>query len=355
MISSEIKYYLRPIGPVNNEHGSYLLKDNNAELIQGIYFNKIEVISRQGSKTKKKIFNFSDFFKTFEKNKSICNKYNHLGYQNQKLNKSIFKNKNFSIFGILNVTPDSFSDGGKNLDLSKAVNNALKMVEDGASFIDVGGESTRPGAKKINPDDEISRIMPVIQRLNFKKVDLSLDTRNSSTMEFGILSGVKVINDVSGLINDKNSLDVIKKYNIPVVIMHMPGTPKTMMMNNKYLDVVLDVFDFLDERIKVLTRSGIKRQNIIVDPGIGFGKSYLQNLELIKNLSVFHSLGVPLMLGVSRKRFIDSISNEPDPKERLGGTISATLLAMMQGIKIHRVHDVKQVNQALKVFERLLN
>ena len=329
-------------------------RDKDALLIQGIYFSKIEVISRQNSLKKRKVYDFKDFFRILDKNKAIRDVFNNLKYKNKIQEKTKLKNKDYSIFGILNVTPDSFSDGGKNIDLSKAIDNALKMINEGASFIDIGGESTRPGAEEINADEEISRVLPIIQRLNFKKVDLSLDTRNSSTMEFGILSGVKVINDVSGLIHDKNSINVIKRYNIPVVIMHMPGTPKTMMKNNKYSDVVLDVFDFLDERKKVLVNAGIKHENIIIDPGIGFGKDYLQNLELIKNLSTFHSLGVPLMLGVSRKRFIDAISSESEPKERVGGTISATLSAMTQGIKIHRVHDVKEINQALKVFGRLL-
>ena len=297
----------------------------------------------------------SQIFSNFSQNKYVCELFNKLNYQNKNLNKNLFKKKNFSLFGILNITPDSFSDGGTNLNLLEAIKNAHKMVKNGASFIDIGGESTRPGADIVSAEKEISRVMPVIQRLNCDKIDLSLDTRNSSTMEFGIISGVKIINDVSGLIHDKRSIDVIKKYNVPIVLMHMPGTPKTMMKKNKYSDVVLDVYDFLEDRINYITQHGINRENIIVDPGIGFGKNYEQNLDLIKNLSIFHSLGVPLMLGVSRKRFIQSISNESDPQQRLGGTISATLLAIKQGIRIHRVHDVKEVNQALMVYERLVN
>ena len=355
MISSKIKYYLRPLLPLNHEDGYLLSKKKEAAFIQGIFFNKIEVIVRRGLKIKKQIYNFPEFFKVFDKNQKICELFNNLNYKNKILNRLVFKNKKISIFGILNVTPDSFSDGGTNLNLSEAVLNAQKMVNDGASFIDVGGESTRPGAKPVSAHEEISRVIPVVQRLSFKKIDLSLDTRNSSTMEFGITSGVKIINDVSGLINDSRSLDVVKKYATPVVIMHMPGTPQTMMKKNKYNDVILDVYDFLKERIKFLTQSGLKKENIIVDPGIGFGKDYIQNIKIIKNLSVFHSLGVPLMLGVSRKRFIESISSNSNPQQRLGGTTAATLLALTQGIKIHRVHDVQQINQALIVFERLFN
>ena len=355
MISSKVKYYLRPLSPLNHEDGYFLSKKREAVLIQDIFFNKIEVITRRELKVKKQIYNFPEFFKVFEKNKKISELFNNLNYKNHKLKRLVFKNKKISIFGILNITPDSFSDGGENLGLSDAILNAQKMVNDGASFIDVGGESTRPGAKPISAHEEILRVIPVIQRLNFNKIDLSLDTRNSSTMEFGIASGVKIINDVSGLTNDSKSLDVVKKYSTPVIVMHMPGTPQTMMKKNKYHDVILDVYDFLKERIKSLIQSGLKKDNIIVDPGIGFGKDYIQNIKLIKNLSVFHSLGVPLMLGVSRKRFIESISSKSKPQERLGGTAAATLLGMTQGIRIHRVHDVQEINQALTVFERLFN
>ena len=355
MISSKIKYYLRPLSPLNYEDGYILSKKKEAAYIQDIFFSKIEVTSRRELKVKKQIYNFPEFFKVIEKNKKICELFNNLNYKNKTLKNLLFKNKKISIFGILNITPDSFSDGGTNLDFSNAILNAQKMVNDGASFIDVGGESTRPGARPVSAQEEILRVIPVIQRLNFKKIDLSLDTRNSSTMEFGIASGVKIINDVSGLKHDNKSLDVVKKYSTPVVVMHMPGTPQTMMKKNKYNDVILDVYDFLNERIQFLTQSGLKKKNIIVDPGIGFGKDYIQNIKLIKNLSVFHSLGVPLMLGVSRKRFIESISSNSKPQQRLGGTTAATLLAMTQGIKIHRVHDVQQINQALIVFERLFN
>ena len=148
------------------------------------------------------------------------------------------------------------------------------MIKDGADFIDIGGESTRPGASKVKPSDEILRVLPTIQSLNHKKINLSLDTRNSSTMELGILAGVKIINDVSALKNDKKSIDILKKYKTPVILMHMPGTPKTMMKNTNYFDVVLDVYDFLEERIKFCESKGIDRNNIIIDPGIGFGKKF---------------------------------------------------------------------------------
>ncbi len=323
--------------------------------VQGVYFSHIELINKNKKLTSKS-YSFSDFKKKIDRSNEICDLFNNLNFKNHKLENLLFKKKKISIFGILNLTPDSFSDGGSYKTLSEALFKAKKMIKNGASFVDVGGESTRPGADLVMPEDEILRVLPAIQRLNYHNIDISLDTRNSSTMELGILSGVKIINDVSALQNDKKSINVVKKNKVPIVIMHMPGTPKTMMDKIKsYGDIVLDVYDFLQRRINELIMLGIEKKNIIVDPGIGFGKDLKQNLTLIKNLSIFHSLGVPLMLGVSRKRFIESLSKESKPKNRIGGTISATLLALAQGIRIHRVHDVHDVYQASVVFEKLMN
>ncbi len=355
-MTTEIKYYLRPIGLINNSEGKLLAKEDKVLLIKGVYFSNIEVLTRKNKKVvEKKVYSVKEFLEKFKKNKKFEQSFNRLFLKNKKLEKLLYNDRGYSIFGILNLTPDSFSDGGENLLLKKANNNAQKMIDNGAMFIDVGGESTRPGAEQVTPEKEISRIMPIIQILSQKKINISLDTRNSSTMELGILSGVKVINDVSALSHDQRSVDIIKKYNCPVVIMHMPGTPKTMMKKNKYFNVILDVFDYLEHRIISCENIGIKRENIIVDPGIGFGKDYKQNLEIIKNISIFHSLGCYIMLGVSRKKFIDVISSEPDPKKRIGGTISATLFALQHGIRIHRVHDVKDINQAIMLFQKLIN
>ena len=170
------------------------------------------------------------------------------------------------------------------------------MVDDGADFVDIGGESTRPGAEEVLPADEALRVLPIIQKLQSKKIKLSLDTRNSSTMELGLLSGVNIINDVSALKNDLKSIEILKKYKVPIILMHMPGTPKTMMKQNKYKNVVLDVYDFLEERINFCELNGIKREKIIIDPGIGFGKNFNQNIEILKNLSIFHLLNCSIML-----------------------------------------------------------
>ena len=351
------KYYLRPFGLVEKNIGKNLFKRKKAISVNSRFFCCIELIVRK-KKIIKKVFTVNEFFEfvKVENNSKINKLLNHLTNQKKKFlnNNSFFsKNQNHAIFGILNITPDSFSDGGENQKLNIALEKAIKMTKDGADFIDIGGESTRPGAKKVDPVLECLRILPVVQVLDEKNLNLSLDTRNSQTMKLGILNGINLINDVSALTNDKKSIEVLKKYKLPLIIMHMPGTPKTMMKKNNYKNVVLDVYDFLEERIKFCESNGLSKENIIIDPGIGFGKDHQQNLELLQNLSIFHTLGCSVMLGVSRKRFISEFSNSVNPKERLGGTISATLSAAKQGIEIHRVHDVKEVRQALNIFEKV--
>ncbi|MFL2661656.1 MAG: dihydropteroate synthase [Alphaproteobacteria bacterium] len=352
MSFSKPKYYLRPFGRIDKTRGKILARQGKVLEVQNIYFSFVEVIKKTKS-ISRKIHTIPDFRKLLTKCKEYQELYEKLNYKNTKLEKLLFNKSNYSIFGILNITPDSFSDGGVNSNIDNAIKNAHQMIKDGARFIDIGGESTRPGAKKIDPHIEINRVLPVLQLLKSKNINISLDTRNSSTMEFGIILGAQIINDVSGLDHDKESIKIINRYNVPVILMHMPGNPKTMMKNNKYKDVTTEVYDFLEAKIKKIEEKGINKENIIIDPGIGFGKNYKQNLQLLNNLSIFHGLGVPLMLGVSRKRFIDAISKESDPKKRVGGTVSATLCALNQGIKIHRVHDVKIINQAIKVFEKL--
>ena len=223
------------------------------------------------------------------------------------------------------------------------------MLSEGADFIDVGGESTRPGAKKVNEKDEILRVLPVIQNLSKANINISLDTRNSSTMYICNFCGVCIINDVSAL-RDKNSLEIVKNNNLSVILMHMPGTPKTMM-KKKYKNVLLDTYDFLNKRIEYCERNGLSKERIIVDPGIGFGKNKGENIDLIKNISIFHSLGCAIMLGVSRKKLISNFGSPNLPNERIGGSLSFALHSFNQGVEIFRVHDVKETSQALQAWK----
>ena len=254
--------------------------------------------------------------------------------------------------GILNLTPDSFSDGGKYNNKNGLI-YGKKLISEGCQILDIGGESTRPGSKTVEPKKEWKRIFSTLSQVKKMKKIISLDTRKSSVMRKGINNNVNLINDVSGLQYDPNTIIVLKKTNIPFVINHTQDNPTTMQKNPKYKNVVLDIYDFFDEKIKYIRSKGIKHNNIILDPGIGFGKNLKHNITLMRNISIFHSLGFPVMLGASRKRFIRDLSGVNDSKERLGGTISSSLHAMMQGVQILRVHDVNEVNQSIKIFNSL--
>lgn len=255
------------------------------------------------------------------------------------------------IMGVLNVTPDSFFDGGQHDQCSDAVDRALAMVEEGADIIDVGGESTRPGAELVSVDEELSRVIPVIEALAARTNALiSIDTRKSEVMEAAVQAGAHIINDVSALTFDPNSLGVAASLNVPVILMHAQGTPEVMQDNPSYNHVLLDVYDYLSLRIQRAVEAGVRAENIIIDPGIGFGKSVSHNCGLLKGLSLFHGLGVPLLLGCSRKSFIAALSKNEPADQRLAGSLAALLLGARQGVQIFRVHDVAETVQALKIW-----
>ena len=255
--------------------------------------------------------------------------------------------------GILNLTPDSFSDGGKFNRKSIGIKRAIKMFKSGANIIDVGGESTRPGSKEVNLKIEWNRIEKILKSI-CKKIPISLDTRKSEIMEKGVQLGIKIINDVSGLNYDFNTKNILRRYRIPFIIQHSQGTPENMQNNPSYKNELLDIYDFFEKKIKFLRSIGIKHNNIIIDPGIGFGKNLKHNMNLISNISIFHSLGFPILVGNSRKKFIKELSGKNDTKKRTGGTVASSLYLMMQGVQILRVHDVDDVLQGLKVFKELI-
>ena len=227
------------------------------------------------------------------------------------------------------------------------------MIKDGCGILDIGGEATNPGSKEINVNEEWKRIFPTLSKIKKLKSFISLDTRKSEIMKKGIKYKINLVNDVSGLEYDPYTIEILKDTKIPFVIHHMQGNPRTMQINPKYDNVLLDIYDFFEKKIDLLRSKNIKHNNIILDPGIGFGKNLKHNITLLKNISIFHSLGFPVMLGTSRKRFIKSLSGVNDSKERLGGTISSVLYTLMQGVQILRVHDVNEVKQSIKVFNSL--
>lgn len=254
------------------------------------------------------------------------------------------------LMGIINVTPDSFSDGGKFYNKNKAIECGLRLLDEGADLVDIGGESTRPGAEVIDIQEEIDRIVPVIEGLRGHARWISVDTRNASTMRAALDVGANIVNDISALQHDPDSLSVVADAKVPVVIMHMQGTPQDMQKKPFYTNVVDDVFSFFKSRIEVCRTNGIENKNIILDPGIGFGKTLEHNLLLLRYIKNFSALGCPVMLGTSRKSFIDKISPGVDAMNRLPGSLASVLWGWSQGVRLFRVHDVLETRQALDVF-----
>ena len=257
------------------------------------------------------------------------------------------------IMGIVNVTPDSFSDGGKFINPDKAIAHGLALVQAGAHILDIGGESTRPGAEVIEIEEEIARVVPVIEGLKGKAPWISIDTRNAQTMEAALKAGANCINDISALTHESRSIDVAAEAQVPVFLMHSQGTPQDMQDNPNYNNVIEDIFEYLKTRIQACDTHRIDANLLIADPGIGFGKTLEHNLLLLRNIKRFQDLGVPILLGASRKSFIGKISNDEPADERIPGSIAAALYGYSQGVNIFRVHDVKETVQALKTYEAI--
>ena len=257
------------------------------------------------------------------------------------------------VMGIINATPDSFSDGGAYADASAAAEAGAVMAGEGAAIIDVGGESTRPGATTVWEGDEIERVLPVVQQLAAGGTAVSIDTRKSGVMSAALGAGAGLVNDVSALTWDPEAAGVVAAAGVPVVLMHHQGDPQSMQDAPRYDDALVEVFLWLEERIAAAEETGIARGNILVDPGIGFGKSVAHNLELLNGLALLHGLGCPIMLGASRKRMIGALANEAPAGARLPGSLTLALKAVEQGAQIVRVHDVPETVQAIKVWRGL--
>ena len=256
------------------------------------------------------------------------------------------------IMGILNVTPDSFSDGGKFSDVNAAISQVKRMISEGVDIIDIGGESTRPGSEPVSPAEQQQRVIPVIkairQTLN-SDILISIDTTSSRVAKAALEAGADIINDVSAGLEDPEILKVAATFQVPIILMHRQGTPKTMQDNPYYDDVVPEVINTLLTQIASAIQSGIKKENILIDPGIGFGKRKQDNLELLAHLDKFVALGFPVLLGTSRKRFMGTICNVTEPAELVTATAVTTALGVMAGVQLFRVHDVKENRQAADV------
>jgi dihydropteroate synthase len=261
------------------------------------------------------------------------------------------------VVGILNVTPDSFSDGGDFLDPEAAAEHAAAMLDEGADILDVGGESTRPGSDPVSQEEEIRRVIPVMERILavHPEAVISVDTYRSGTATAALEAGASLVNDVTALRGDPRMVSLIEEAGCPVILMHMQGEPKTMQKDPHYEDVVCEVSDFLAERAEYAVAGGVRPENVILDPGIGFGKNLEHNLALLRNLDAVVDLGFPVLIGASRKRFIERITGVQEAKDRVSGTVATTVLAFEQGATFFRVHDVRANRAALAVVEAVLH
>ena len=349
------KYYTRPCNFFYGSNSRLLVKKKISLPICGdnnISFNKVEIFTRAKKKVNSKIFDIKDIKnlplilkkKIYKDIKKITSK------------RVFFKKKRHVLMGVLNITPDSFSDGGKFNNYKRAFARIDKMHKAGVDIIDIGGESTRPGSKIISQKNELERVKKVIGKFKkrYPKTLFSIDTRKSLVMDYSIKKKVDIINDVSCFKFDPKSLSLIKNKNLWKIIHHMQGTPQTMQINPQYNNVLLDIYDFFERQIKKFKTDKYSKK-IILDPGIGFGKNLKHNLMILNKISLFHSLGFPILIGTSRKRFINQISGKYDTKERIGGTLSSIIFSFSQGVKIFRVHNIEEVKQGLLVYETILN
>tara|TARA_Y100000590_G_C15634662_1_gene982477 strand:+ start:442 stop:1497 length:1056 start_codon:yes stop_codon:yes gene_type:complete len=346
-----IKYYTRACNfyygqiSIINVKKKISLPLNGSKLIS---FDSIELITRK----KKRLINIKDIRKLPSYIKKKVLKDLKEITKIKKVKKIKFKNTPL-LMGILNATPDSFSDGGKYLKSSLANKQIKKIKKEGGEIIDIGGESTRPNSNSVDKLTEWNRVKSKIKYAKKNRMFVSIDTQKSFVLEKCLPLKINLLNDVSGLSNDYKMINILKKSRIPFILHHMQGTPKTMQNRPKYRNVILDIYDFFEKKLKFIRENKIYHNNIVLDPGIGFGKNLKHNITILNQISIFHSLGFPVMLGISKKRFIKDIANKNDSKERIGGTISSSIHALMQGVSILRVHDVNETKQAIEVFNKI--
>ncbi|CAN1594063.1 FolP Dihydropteroate synthase and related enzymes [Candidatus Pelagibacterales bacterium] len=349
--------YIRPTNIVFGQKANYFIQAGTAKSLCGLEdvgFLSVEILKRKSDGNTVEEYSVLELERLDFKDK-IQSDLNKITSKRNNIFNLNFKNP--ILMGVLNATPDSFSDGGKYNTTFRALDHVKNMIDFGAHIIDIGGESTRPGAKSVSDQDEIVRVSETIQSIKkkFPNQLISLDTRKSKVMQHGISIGVDMLNDVSALDFDQLSYQVVKDSGKPIILNHSQGIPENMQNNPTYDNVLLDIFDYFENKIKFLKDNGIKDEQIIIDPGIGFGKTLEHNLEIISKISIFHSLGYPIMVGPSRKSFIGKIMGEKDNPQRLGGTIASVLYSYLQGIQLFRVHDIQETSEALKVYSQFFN
>jgi dihydropteroate synthase len=351
------KIYLRPVAFIDSPQRH----DGESQRLAGsmLWFSQVEVIDLSGQPTRKlvDVAQWDEFLSGLPADKQTrCSKlYARMASARAplQLGERTIRIDQPQVMGIVNMTPDSFSDGGSNADIDTAVDAAFAMTSAGAAIVDIGGESTRPGAPLVWEGDEVARVEPLIRRLAASGTAISIDTRKALVMETAIAAGAGMINDISALLFDDRALAVARATGAPVVLMHAPSQGSDPHKGGEYGDVVTDVFDWLEARVDAVEAAGISRDKILVDPGIGFGKSLGDNLAIINSLSIYHGLGCAILFGASRKRMIGALSNEAPVEARLGGSIFLAMKAVEQGAHIVRVHDAAETVQAVQVWRGL--
>ncbi len=336
------KTYYRPLGLCYGPDAEQLIAQRRAGLLGGhaaIGFTKLERVVRNGATLTRDVLAYADVWDNdvIRRIEAQRAPFGGVAMDTPKL------------MGIINVTPDSFSDGGLHGTSDAGFVHGVTLAAEGADILDVGGESTRPGSDAVPLEEELARAVPAVAALHKAGHVVSIDTRKSQVMRAAVKAGACIINDVSALGHDPDSVQVVAELGCPVVLMHAQGDPRTMQLNPTYDDVVLDVYDFLEERVEQCVAAGIPRANIAIDPGIGFGKTFAHNLDLLNQITQFHGLGVVVLLGLSRKGFVGALTGEKLARNRVNGSVGGAVLAALSGVHILRVHDVKATAEALAV------
>ncbi len=350
---SDGRAYLRPAGLLWGSDAAEAVSSGEAGLLAGgpVAFTRIEMLFRQESTVSRSWHAFADLQASSDSDiagslaRITPARALPLGLDGGRTH----------VMGIVNVTPDSFSDGGETPDAASAISRGREQAEHGASILDIGGESTRPGSEPTPEQAERDRVVPVIAALAADGLSVSCDTRRPAVMAAAVRAGASLVNDITALAHDEASIATVRDLGVPAVLMHSRGEPRTMQKNPHYDDVALDVFDALEARIAACAAQGLQPSRLIADPGIGFGKTFQHNLELLARMTLFHGLGVPLLVGASRKAFIGALSGEKTAGKRMPGSLGVAAWLAMQGVQIIRVHDVAETVQALKVLQAAAN
>ena len=331
------KTYFRPLGLCYGSDAEQLIASHRAGRLGGsaaIGFTLVERIRRDGKSVNREITPYADALEAIEASRG---EFAGLAMDAPR------------IMGIVNVTPDSFSDGGQYGTAEAGSHHGMELASEGAHILDIGGESTRPGSDTVPVAEELSRVIPAMKRLSDAGHVVSIDTRKSSVMREAVKAGAAIINDVSALQHDRESLGAVAELGCPVVLMHAQGDPRTMQLNPHYDDVALDVYDHLEERVTACVQAGIPRSRIAIDPGIGFGKTFRHNVEILNQITLFHGLGVVVLIGLSRKGFVGALTGEKNAANRVHGSVGGAVQAALNGVHVLRVHDVKATVEALAV------